>query len=98
MTRFRDPNTGQFAATITRSLEQAIGTIRRPSASETAQVVATKGTIDTLATMIRKNILDKVVLSDKKDMLSFRVAVDMIEYSKQVAYFSRQIAGTTKDW
>ncbi|MGA7314536.1 MAG: Na/Pi cotransporter family protein [Silvibacterium sp.] len=98
ITRFRDPNTGQFTAAIARSLEQAVGTIRRPSTSETAQVVAAKGTIDTLAIMVRKNILDKVVLSDKKDMMSYRVATDMIEYSKQVAYFSRQIAETTKDW
>jgi phosphate:Na+ symporter len=98
ITRFRDPNTGQFTAAIARSLEQAVGTIRRPSTSETAQVVAAKGTIDTLAIMVRKNILDKVVLSDKKDMMSYRVATDMIEYSKQVAYFSQQIAETTKDW
>ena len=98
MTRFRDPNTNQFSAAITRGLELAVGTIRRPGASETAQVAAAKGTIDTLATMIRKNILDTVVLSDRKDMLSFRVATDMIEYSKQIAYFSRQIAETTKDW
>src|SRR6202011_330608 len=53
--RLRDDSTSQFVDAVTRNLEQAIGTIRQPNASEAAQVVASKRAIEELAAAARKS-------------------------------------------
>jgi len=62
------------------------------------QVVAAKGVIEELAAAVRKSVLGKLQLADKKDLLSFRLATDMIEQFRQIAHFARRIAEITKDW
>jgi hypothetical protein len=44
------------------------------------------------------NDLNLVQMADKKDVLSFRLATDMIEQFKQIAHFARRIAAITKKW
>jgi len=98
LTRLRDESTTQFADTVTRNLEQAIGTISQPSASEAAQVIAAKRVIEELAAAARKSFLEKLQLADKKDVQTFRLASNMIEQLKQSAYFARRIVEITKEW
>lgn len=98
MARLRDESTSQFVDTVTRNLEQAIGTIRQPNASEAAQVVAAKRAIEELTGAARKSLLEKLQLADKKDVLTFRLATDMIEQFKQIAHFARRISEITKEW
>jgi len=54
--------------------------------------------IEELAAAIRKSLLEKLQLADKKDVLSFRLATDMIEQFKLVAHFARRTAAITKEW
>ena len=96
--RLRDENTAQFAETVIQNLEQAIGTISQPNASEAEQVIEAKKVVEELAATARKNILDKLLLSDERDLLSFRLTSGLIEYSKQIAYFARRIAEITQEW
>ena len=96
--RLRDENTAQFAETVVQNLEQAIGTISQPNASEAEQVIEAKKVVEELAATARKNILDKLLLSDERDLLSFRLTSGLIEYSKQIAYFARRIAEITQEW
>jgi len=98
LARLRDENTSQLIDAVTRNLEQAVTTIRQPNAREVAQVVAAKRVIEELAAAVRKSVLEKLQLADKKDLLSFRLATDMIEQFTQIAHFARRIAEITKEW
>jgi phosphate:Na+ symporter len=98
LARLRDESTSQFIDAVTRSLEQAIGTIGQPNAGEAEQVLASKGVIQELAAAARKRFTEKLQLADKKDVQSFRLAADMIEQFKQIAHFARRIAEITKEW
>ena len=96
--RLRDESTSQFAGIVTRNLEQAIGTISQPSASEAEQVIAAKKDIEELAVAARKSFLEKLQLADKKDVQSLRLGSLMIEQFKQSAYFGRRIVEITREW
>jgi phosphate:Na+ symporter len=98
LTRLRDESMTQFIDSVTRNLEQAIGTIDHPSASETTQVVEAKRAIEDLAAAARKSFAERLQVADKKDLQSFRLATDMIEDFKQIAHLARRIAETTKEW
>jgi len=37
-------------------------------------------------------------VADKKDVLGFRLAIDMIEQFKQIAHFARRTVAITKEW
>jgi phosphate:Na+ symporter len=98
LARLRDESTTQFIDAVTRNLEQAIGTISQPSASESARVVEAKRPIEDLAAAARKSFGERLQVADKKDLQSFRLATDMIEQFKQIAHLARRIAETTKEW
>jgi phosphate:Na+ symporter len=95
--RLRDENTSRFTDAVIRNLEQAVRTISQPSPGETSQVIAARAQIEALAAAARQSVLDKLQLTDKADVLGFRLATDMIEQFTQIARFSRTIARTTKD-
>ncbi|SIT41535.1 Na/Pi-cotransporter II-related protein [Paraburkholderia ribeironis] len=98
LARLRDEATVQFVDTVIRNLEQAIGTIADPEASEAAQVIASKAQIENLAATARQVVLAKLQLADKSDVLSFRLAMDLIEQCRQIAQFARAIAKTAEDF
>jgi phosphate:Na+ symporter len=98
LARLRDQSTSQFVETVTRNLEQAIGTISQPNADKAAEVIAAKRTIEDLAAAARKSFSAKLQLADKKDVQSFRLASGMLEQLKQIAQLARRIAELTKDW
>jgi phosphate:Na+ symporter len=98
LTRLRDETTTRFADTVIRNLEQAIGTIGDPEASEAAQVIEAKAEIENLAAAARQVVLGKLQLADRSDVLSFRLAMDVIEQGRQIAQFARAIAKTTRDF
>ncbi|WP_343056431.1 Na/Pi cotransporter family protein [Paraburkholderia ultramafica] len=98
LARLRDPATTQFADTVIRNLEQAIGTIRDPAASEAAQVIGAKAEIEKMAAAARQAVLAKLQLADKADVLSFRLAMDLIEQCRQIAQFARAIAKTANEF
>jgi phosphate:Na+ symporter len=91
LVRLRDESTARFIGAVMRNLEQAIGTIDQPNADVMAQVIAAKREIEDLAAATRKSLMEKLQLADKKDVQTFRLATDMIEQCKQIAYFARRI-------
>jgi phosphate:Na+ symporter len=90
--RLRNESTSEFASLVIGNLEQAIATIGHPDVSQATQVIAAKSAIQERAAAARQSLLANLQLSEKKDVLSFRLANDMIEHFKQIAYFARQIA------
>ncbi|MBC8752075.1 MULTISPECIES: Na/Pi cotransporter family protein [Paraburkholderia] len=98
LTRLRDEATVRFADTVIRNLEQAIGTIIDPEASEAAEVIAAKAEIERMAATARQVVLAKLQLADKSDVLSFRLAMDLIEHCRQIAQFARAIAKTAEEF
>jgi phosphate:Na+ symporter len=97
LTRLNDETASQFADTVTRALEQAIGTIEHPEDEDISQVVAAKAEIEALAATARQGLLGKLQLADKSDVLSFRLAVDLLEQFRQIAQFARAIARTARE-
>ena len=91
LARLRDETTSLFVGAVMRNLEQAIQTIDQPNASDMAEVIAAKREIEDLAAATRKSLMEKLQLADKKDVQAFRIATDMIEQCKQIAYFARRI-------
>lgn len=91
LARLRDETTSRFVSAVMRNLEQAIQTIDHPNASDMAEVIAAKREIEDLAAAARKSLMEKLQLADKKDVQAFRIATDMIEQCKQIAYFARRI-------
>ncbi|MCC8396170.1 Na/Pi cotransporter family protein [Paraburkholderia sp. MMS20-SJTR3] len=90
--RLREPATTAFTDAVLRNLEQAIRTIEQPDPEEVAKVVDAKASIDKLAATARQVVLAKLRLTDKTDVVTFRLAMDLIEQGRQVAQFSRAIA------
>jgi len=91
LARLRDETTSRFVSAVMRNLEQAIQAIDQPNASDMAEVIAAKREIEDLAAATRKSLMEKIQLADKKDVQAFRIATDMIEQCKQIAYFARRI-------
>ena len=91
LARLRDENTSRFINAVMRNLEQAIGTIDQPNATDMAEVIAAKSEIEDLAATTRRSLMEKLQLADKKDVQTFRLATDMVEQCKQIAYFARRI-------
>lgn len=96
LARLRDEASSKFGDAIIRNLEQAIATIGQPDESEVSQVIAAKAEIEALAETARQGLLGKLQLADKTDVLSYRLAADLIEQFRQIAQFSRAIAKTTE--
>jgi phosphate:Na+ symporter len=96
LARLRDEAPTQFADTVIRNLEQAIGTISDPTGSEAAQVRASKAQIEDLAAAARQAVLTKLQLADKADVVTFRLAMDLIEHGRQIAQLARAIAKTAE--
>lgn len=97
LARLRDDHASRFADAVIQNLEQAIATIGEPGVGDASAVVAAKAEIEMLAAAALRGVLDKLRLDDKADVLSFRLATDLIEYLKQIARFTRAIAKTTRD-
>jgi phosphate:Na+ symporter len=91
LARLRDESTSRFISAVMQNLEQAIGTIDQPNESVMEAVIAAKREIEDLAAAARKSLMEKLQLADKKDVQTFRIATDMIEQCKQIAYFARRI-------
>ncbi|WP_233856008.1 Na/Pi cotransporter family protein [Paraburkholderia sp. HD33-4] len=90
--RLRDAATTQFSEAVIRNLEQAIRTIEAPDPEEVAQVIDAKAGIDKLSATARQVVLAKLQLADKADVVTFRLAMDLIEQGRQIAQFARAIA------
>ncbi|MBB5401958.1 Na/Pi cotransporter family protein [Paraburkholderia youngii] len=90
--RLRDAATTQFSEAVIRNLEQAIRTIEAPDPEEVAKVIDAKPGIEKLAATARQVVLAKLQLADKTDVVTFRLAMDLIEQGRQIAQFARAIA------
>jgi phosphate:Na+ symporter len=51
-----------------------------------------------LAESARQSVLAKLQFSEKNDVVSFSLAMDMIEQFKQIAHLARQIARIGEKW
>ncbi|MGF6484866.1 Na/Pi cotransporter family protein [Paraburkholderia sp. JPY419] len=90
--RLRDAATTQFSEAVIRNLEQAVRTIEAPDPAEVAKVIDAKAGIEKLAATARQVVLAKLQLADKTDVVTFRLAMDLIEQGRQIAQFARAIA------
>ncbi|NML30391.1 Na/Pi cotransporter family protein [Paraburkholderia antibiotica] len=90
--RLRDAATTQFGEAVIRNLAQAIRTIENPDPEAVAQVVDAKAGIEKLAATARQVVLAKLQLADKTDVVTFRLAMDVIEQGRQITQFARAIA------
>lgn len=97
LSQLRDETTRRFGDAVIGTLEQAIETISHPDPDKSAQVVAAKSEIDALATTVRSGILEKLRLDEKSEVLSLRLASDIIGQFREVAHFSRSIARSTQN-
>jgi phosphate:Na+ symporter len=94
----KDDRTSEFADAVIRNLEQSIAAVDQADRSQAAKVLAAKGRIQELAESARKSVLAKLRLSEKKDVVSFSLATDIIEQFKQIAHLARQIARIAEEW
>ncbi|WP_233836265.1 Na/Pi cotransporter family protein [Paraburkholderia sp. ZP32-5] len=90
--RLRDAATMQFTDAVICNLEQAIRTIEQPDPAEVAKVIDEKPAIDKLAATARQVVLAKLQLADKGDVVTFRLAMDLIEQGRQITQFARAVA------
>jgi len=60
-------------------------------------MVVAKPEIKTLAVAARNSVIERLKLDDKSDVLSFRLASDIIAQFREVAHFARTIARTTQN-
>lgn len=97
LSRLRDEATRRFGDAVIGNLEQAIETIGHPDPERCAQVVAAKSEIDTLAIAVRNGILERLQLDEKSEVLSWRIASDIIGQFREVAHFARSIARSTQN-
>lgn len=98
LARLKDDRTSKFADAVIRNLEQAIATVGQADPSQAAQVLAAKKSIQALAESAQQSVLAKLQLSERKDVVSFSLATDMIEQFKQIAHFARQITRIVGEW
>ena len=71
LARFKDERTSEFANAVIRNLEQAIAGIGQAEPIQAEQVLAAKKPIQELAESARQSLLDKLQLSERKDVTSF---------------------------
>ena len=98
LARLKDDRTSEFADAVIHNLQEAIGTLAQADPNRAAKVLAAKGRIQELAESARQSVLAKLQLSEKKDVLKFSMATDLIEQFKQIAHFARQIARVVEEW
>ncbi len=92
LAHLRDPNTSRFGTVVAQTLEQTIHSIGQPDMIKLAQTAASKGEIENLAAAARQSVFEKLQLTDKTDVLRFRLANEAIEQYKQIARLSLRIA------
>ncbi len=98
LARLKDDRTSEFADAVIRNLEQAIAAVGEANQSQAAQVLAAKKSIQALAESARQGVFAKLQLSERKDVVSFSLATDMIGQFNQIAHFARQIARIVEEW
>ena len=92
LAKLRDDRTSEFADAVIRNLEESIAAVAQADRTQAANVLAAKGIIRELAESARQSVLAKLQLSERKDVVSFSLATDLIDQFKQIASLARQIA------
>jgi len=92
LAKLRDDRTSEFADAVIRNLEESIAAVAQADRTQAANVLAAKGKIRELAESARQSVLAKLQLSERKDVVSFSLATDLIDQFKQIASLARQIA------
>jgi Na+/phosphate symporter len=95
--RLRDERTSAFTAAVFQTMQQSIAAIDSAHRDNAAKVLAGKAQIQELADLARGSVFAKLELSEKKDVVSFSLAMDLIEQSKQIAHLARQIARVAQE-
>ena len=92
LAKLRDDRTSEFADAVIRNLEESIAAAAQADRTQAAGVLAARGKIRELAESARQGVLAKLQLSERKDVVSFSLATDLIDQFKQIASLARQIA------
>ena len=97
LARLRDERTSAFTEAVFQTLQQSIAAIDSAHRDNAEKVLAAKAQIQELAELARASVFAKLELSEKKDVASFSLAMDMIEQSKQIGHLARQIARVAQE-
>ena len=98
LAQLKDDRTSEFADAVIRNLEQSIAAVDQADRSQASKFLVAKGRIQELAESAGKSVLAKLQLLEKKDVVSFSLATDLIEQFKQIAHLARQIARIVEEW
>jgi phosphate:Na+ symporter len=93
----RDETTARFASAVAQDLEDAIRLIGEPNPQGIESVQGYKADTESLAGIARQSIVEKVRLTDKADVMRFRLANELIEQYKQIGHIGRRIAENVVD-
>jgi Na+/phosphate symporter len=89
LAQLKDDRTSEFADAVIRNLEQSIAAVDQADRSQASKFLVAKGRIQELAESAGKSVLAKLQLLEKKDVVSFSLATDLIEQFKQIAHLAR---------
>jgi phosphate:Na+ symporter len=92
LAKLRDDRTSEFGDAVIRNLEESIAAAAQADRTQAARVLAARERIRELAESARQGVLAKLQLSERKDVVSFSLATDLIDQFKQIASLARQIA------
>ena len=98
LANLRDDRTGRLCSAVAGNLAAAVHAIRRPYPGIAAAVAVGKSEIEAMGAAARQSVLDRLQITNKADVLRFRLANDMIEQFKQIARFTSRIAETARQW
>lgn len=89
--------TARFAETVVDNLEAAVRVIGQPDPAISSAIVAAKPQIEEMAASARQSLIASLNLSRNEDVLSFRLASDLIEQFNEIARLSRAVAKSTRN-
>ena len=87
-----DESTSEFVGFVTEIFQHTLAGFGETNTAQPVPVAQLKAKIDTLASAARKSVLDRLKLSDTRDVLRFRLANDLVEQLTQIGRFSLRIA------
>jgi phosphate:Na+ symporter len=92
-----DESTWAFGNAVFALLDDAVHLIDDHPPEAIARVLENRQRIDALAAAARQSVLQRLRLDDQRDVLSFRLASDMIDLFEGLAHYAWVIAQSTRD-
>lgn len=92
-----DETTWAFGKAVFALLDEAVHLIEDHQPEAIARLLENRKEIETLAAAARQSVLARLRLDNQRDVLSFRLASDMIDLFEGLAHYAGVIAQSTRD-